>query len=204
MASVADRKITSEIFAYPTDTVWGVGGSIFSCDIISKISTIKGVDRGKPHSILFDSSIAVEQFFSLPAQLSSELLDRLFCLESTVGIPLEWAREIIPYEITAGSSWVAVRALSIAPVKDVILRANGPVITTSLNRTGEPPISNLDGAKKFIATCQTPITLVDDGQDYCSGHSSTIILLRREGGHQVVRGGRYAEKIIHFLEEVSF
>jgi L-threonylcarbamoyladenylate synthase len=204
MVVVVDAKISSEIFAYPTDTVWGMGGNIYSSEVVAAIRQVKGVNDSKPHSILFDSSKEIVQFFSLPAALSITLLERVLSLESTVGIPLEWARKEIPYEITAGSSWVAVRLLDTSPVREVVSKAMGPVITTSLNRTGEDPICSAKKAKEFISTSPRPITLVDDGQDYCSGHSSSIVLLRVGGGYSLVRNGRFAEQIVHLLEEIAF
>ena len=50
------------VFIYPTDTVWGIGGSIWSQDAYDKVCDIKGTGRGKPLSIIVSDEEMLNEF----------------------------------------------------------------------------------------------------------------------------------------------
>ena len=56
---------SNTIYVYPTDTVWGIGCSIYNQDGFEKIAKIKKTKADKPLSILFESRAEIELFFNL-------------------------------------------------------------------------------------------------------------------------------------------
>lgn len=68
----------------------------------------------------------------------------LFQMESTLAIPKQWAKRVIPEWIVYDSPLVAIRCLELEHITRLVEQAGGPISSTSLNHSGEPPITRLN------------------------------------------------------------
>lgn len=166
-----------KIVVYPTDTVWGIGCNINSLPGCHKVMAIKGSSFDKPVSILFSEIDSVYEYFNISSIFPKDWLRGFFRLETTLCV----SRDLIidkkvPQHIYQNSSLVAFRCLDSTPIRQMIGQVGGPVITTSLNFSGEQPILSYKDALNFCEKINERVEIYDcqDGSTL-SGHSSTIV-----------------------------
>lgn len=192
------------IFIYPTDTVWGIGASIYSENAKKRISEIKGSAENKPLSIMFTDVETVLKSFNLPKEFTREWLKTYFTLESTLGVPLKDAVIEIPAWVYGGSDIVSIRCLENSTLKEISSHLNAPFFTTSLNITGEAPIQAYGDALAFHKNIQGNPPFFFGNKDHdLSGRSSTIVFIRN-GKVEIIREGLKINEIKKHLELVGF
>jgi len=118
---IAAVLIGGGIVLLPTDTIYGLHGIPSSS---SRIRALKGRDEDKPFVTIASS---VEQVESLGIQMIDAL------------------RELWPASLTAilakDHSTIAIRVPDLAWLR-ALLERTGPLVSTSANRSGEPPITS--------------------------------------------------------------
>jgi L-threonylcarbamoyladenylate synthase len=191
------------VFIYPTDTVWGIGASIYSEDARNKISDIKGSAENKPLSIMFTDVNRLFESFNLPKEITLQWLKDFFKLESTFGIPLTLAKINIPAWVTKESEFVSVRCLELQTLKEIGDALHSPFFTTSLNLTGQAPITSYAEAMRFQKSHAPNIPLFGDATHNLSGQSSTIVFLK-DATFRIIRSGQKIEEIKKHLGLVGY
>lgn len=188
-------KLTKDsIVIYPTDTVWGIGGSIYSEDAYKKIAAIKKTAEDKPLSVMFTDIKTLYKSFNFPDFMDASWLRNYFKLESTLGLPRKIAKISIPSWVTGKSELVSVRCLEWDILKPIGAEFNGPFFTTSLNNTGEAPIVSYDEALSFQKNFAPEAFFFGERTHNLSGRSSTIVFFR--GSHfEIIREGIKVEEI---------
>lgn len=179
----------SDIFIYPTDTVWGIGGDIFDKKTYLEIAKIKGTDTSKPLSILFYSVEHLLEHFEIDKVFKKEWLEIFFSLEATLGVPLTLAKTEIPKHVSCGSSFVCLRVLKDEILREIIQKVGSPISTTSLNLTGQAPCIDENEAKKFHQQYAPDCKFLNLNSLKPSGHSSSILLMKENGEFQFLREG---------------
>ena len=187
-------KLTNEsVFIYPTDTVWGIGASIYSEAAYKKIAAIKKTTTDKPLSIMFTDINALYKSFNFPEHMSVSWLRNYFKLESSLGLPIRISKISIPSWVTAKSDIVSVRCLDLPVLKPISDALKGPFFSTSLNVTGEDPIINYADAKAFQQSHAKDAEFFGDSTHNLSGHSSTIVFFRGNSFEIIREGSKVAE-----------
>lgn len=193
-------KLTPEsVFIYPTDTVWGIGASIYSEAAYKKIAAIKKTTTDKPLSIMFTDINVLYKSFNFPTDISVSWLRNFFKLETSLGIPLKISKISIPSWVTAKSDMVSVRCMDMPVLKPISAALNGPFFSTSLNVTGENPIISYKDAKEFQQTHALDAEFFGDNTHNLSGHSSTIVFFRGNS-FEIIRAGSKMEEIKKHLK----
>lgn len=188
-------KLNNEsVFIYPTDTVWGIGASIYSQSAQKTIASIKKTSDDKPLSIMFTDVTVLYNSFNFPDVMTVSWLRNYFKLESTLAIPLKIAKFSIPSWITGKSELVSIRCLELPELKMISETLKAPFITTSLNLTGEPPIVNFQEARKFQISYAPDAEFFGDSSHNLSGRSSTIVFFRANH-FEIIREGLKVEEI---------
>jgi len=190
------------IFVYPTDTVWGIGASIYDEESNRVVRQLKNSADDKPLSVLFDGLERFRSYFSLPKQFEDGWLARFFSLETTVLLPLGYLNRDIPKFVLGQSRQVGCRVLMSAEIKRLVGLANAPITTTSLNLSGQPPILNIDDADIFVQK-YVPDALMIKSSYLMSGHASTIVSIGEDGEVAVVRNGSKVEEVLNVCRLLS-
>ncbi|BCE03228.1 L-threonylcarbamoyladenylate synthase [Marinicellulosiphila megalodicopiae] len=134
------------VFAYPTETVWGLGCSPFNYDAVMRILDIKQRNVDKGLILLVGQWEQLGQLFEqLPAQDKMRLNHPT--LEPTTYLIDH--HDLIPSWITGVFDTVAVRRSSNAWIKQVCAQLGHPIVSTSANVSGQDTVRN-----KFVATKQ--------------------------------------------------
>ncbi len=189
----------NEIVIYPTDTVWGIGASIYSKEAYDRICKVKNTDPTKPVSILFPNMEIFNEYVNLENKYSVEMLEKVFKLEATIGLAITSFKKEIPKHIYGESSFICIRVLDCDEINNVYEYLKAPFITTSLNISGNPPILSEKEAKDFHNIHIQDAEFFTQKSIKMSGNSSTIINLSGED-IVIIREGNNVEKIRTVLE----
>jgi L-threonylcarbamoyladenylate synthase len=155
--------ITSHgVIIYPTDTLYGIGGNFFSLPAMQKIDALKN-RSDMPYSIivpgldmLYDLVEYVPGVFTL---IYEKLLPGKFTFLFRV------SKSINP-ALVKGSNQIGIRIPNVPGILKLVEILNIPLISTSVNRSGEPPLNNPTAIIKKFSTVdpdRSPCLLLDAG-----------------------------------------
>lgn len=162
---IAQELRSGHVVLLPTDTIYGLHAVATDGAAVSRIGEIKGRDEAKPFIVLASS---VEQLRQVGVEADLNVLDALGSLwpaPLTAILPL---RE--PIAASRGASSLAVRIPDVAWLRH-LAETVGPLVSTSANRSGEPPV---DEPKQLAHDLQERIDAIVDGGPR-SGKPSAIL-----------------------------
>lgn len=146
LKEIADALNAGSVVLMPTDTIYGLHAVAANEEAVARIAEMKGRDETKPFIVLASS---VDQFPDLGITAPPEILNDL--------------ASIWPAPLTAilprGASTLAVRIPAVDWLRALIERT-GPLVSTSANRAGEPPV---DRPLALARDLQTRLDVVDGG-----------------------------------------
>jgi L-threonylcarbamoyladenylate synthase len=163
------------LIAFPTNSVYGLGGDPLNLEVINRIYDIKYRDRSKGLLLLVADTEEAEKIADFN-KTSYKLAEHFWPGQLTLILKRK-EPNIIPPEVTAFKNTIGIRV----PENEIILTILrklkskgyfGGIIGTSANYSGEPPsISGDEVVKKFL----TPIDLIIDGGKTKTKVSTTIL-----------------------------
>lgn len=170
-----ENIIEGKIIAFPTNSVYGIGGDPLNLDVVERIFEIKFRDRSKGFLLLvsdFEEASKIVEF----NEVAKKLADKYWPGQLTLILKRK-EPNIIPLEVSAHQDALGLRV----PENKIILKILrilkekgylGGIIGTSANYSGEPPsISGDEVVKKLLS----PIDLIIDGGKSKSKTPTTII-----------------------------
>ncbi|CAH2031793.1 L-threonylcarbamoyladenylate synthase [Trichlorobacter ammonificans] len=186
IAQVVSVLKAGGVIAYPTDTTYGIGCSIFSKKGLELIYQIKQRDRRKPFSFICADLSEVARFARLTNH-AFKIMKR--CLPGPYTFVLQASREV-PDLLTTRQKTVGVR-MPDHPICSALVRELGnPIVTTSANLSGEEPVGDpLEINRQF----GSQLNLVIDGGLLTTDVSSVVSLvgdrieILREGSGDLAR-----------------
>ncbi|HUW90333.1 MAG TPA: L-threonylcarbamoyladenylate synthase [Candidatus Nanopelagicaceae bacterium] len=170
-----ENIIEGKLIAFPTNSVYGLGGDPLNLEVINRIYDIKYRDRSKGLLLLVADTEEAEKVADFN-KISYRLAERFWPGQLTL-ILKKKELNIIPPEVTAFKNTIGIRVpeneIILTILKKLKLKGYfGGIIGTSANYSGEPPsISGDEVAKKFL----TPIDLILDGGKTQTKISTTIL-----------------------------
>ncbi len=164
-----DILLSGGLVAFPTETVYGLGGNALDAGAAAKIYQAKGRPSDNPLIVHIADWHSIERI-TIHRPEKAKLLSDTFW-PGPLTMILEKSGEV-PYETTGGLDTVAVRMPS-HPVAQALIKAGGGYVAApSANTSGRPSptsaahvLEDLDGA----------IDMIIDGGDVPIGLESTII-----------------------------
>ncbi len=170
-----ENIIEGKLIAFPTNSVYGLGGDPLNLEVISRIYDIKYRDRSKGLLLLvadIEEAKKIAEFNRTSIKLAESFWPGQLTLILKRKDP-----NIIPPEVTAFKNTIGIRVPENEIVLTILRKLKskgyfGGIIGTSANYSGEPPsISGDEVSKKFL----TPIDLILDGGKTKSQISTTIL-----------------------------
>ena len=159
------------LVAFPTETVYGLGGDATDASAAHKIYAAKGRPSDNP-LIIHIADPADAERYAVTDEIYYRLADAFMPGPLTVILP---KKDTVPHEVTGGLDTVAVRCPA-HPVARALIRAAGVAIAApSANLSGSP--SPTCGAH-VIADLSGRIDAIVDGGEAEIGLESTIIQMR--------------------------
>lgn len=179
------EKVVEEkaLIIYPTDTVYGIGGSMYSIEAIEKIYTAKEREFNSPLIALVSKTEMVQEIadFGKNKDKVESLMKNFWPGALTIILD---KKEIVPSRMVSGGSSVGVRMPNHPVAIDIIDACGGILPTTSANISGEPsPKDHINVSENF----RKRVEIIVEGGICPVGIESTIIDMRDEP--KILRAG---------------
>ena len=167
---VADSLRDGRVIAYPTDTTYGIGCSIFYKKSIERIYQMKQRDRRKPFSVICSSLSEISRYARV-SNSAFKIIKRY--LPGPYTFVFEATREV-PDLLLTRQKTVGIRMPDNRICSDLVTVLGNPIITTSANLSGEEP----EGDPRTIAeTFGSQLDFVIDGGILATDVSSVVSLI---------------------------
>lgn len=175
-----------QTIAYPTETSYGFGCDVTNHEAVHKIFQIKGREAGKPMLMVVANLEQIKPYIVWDERL--ELINKKYWPGPlTVVVPARLPIALA-HGIVSADGWIAFRVTSNAIAKELAETLGKPLVSTSANVAGEPPLySATDIVTKFSTQREQPDILIDAG-DLPKVLPSTIIKLA-PGRIEIIRQG---------------
>lgn len=186
-----------QVVAFPTETVYGLGGNAYDAQAVDKIYTAKGRPNDNPLIVHIASADHLLDVAREVPVLARKLADALMPGPLTIVLP---KKESIPSVVTGGLDTVGVRIPS-HPVARAFIEACGcPICAPSANTSGKPSPTL---AEHVFDDLNGKIPYILDGGACSVGIESTIIDFCMPKPRLLRRGGVALEQIMNVIGEVD-
>jgi len=188
-------KIIQEggVIIFPTDTVYGLGGDAFNPKVIEAIYQLKGRAPDKPLSLHLGSTAEIEKYCRDLTTKQKRAIEKLLPGPFTL---LLWASAKAPKVSVSKDGKLGVRVPKSGSFRIFYERARVPLVGTSVNLSGEPPLTDI---KEIIEKFSDKVDLIIATGERMSQQSSAVIDLT-EDPPTVLRGEMSARLLQRILE----
>ena len=188
------------VIAHPADTCYGLASDLLNQKALKKLQEIKGRDSDKPMSIML-SSIKKEEVcdYAVLDEFSAMVIEKLFPGPVTVLLP---KGPKIPKWFFPNSKLIGIRIPYDHIIEDLLIRFNGPLITTSANFSEEPPCCNSKGVVDIFKNKEFKPDFIFDNGTIQDCLPSTIILVENEK-IKIVREGPMSKSEIESILRIK-
>ena len=174
MQEAGDLIAKGELVAFPTETVYGLGGDALHPEAAKKIYEAKGRPSDNPLIIHIAEVSDLERVGKNVPEQAKKLAEAFWPGPLTM---IVWKKENVPFATTGGLNTVAVR-MPDHPVALELIRRSGKLIAApSANTSGRP--SPTEGSH-VMGDLEGRIAMVLDGGPVGIGIESTIIDLTEQ------------------------
>jgi L-threonylcarbamoyladenylate synthase len=157
------------IVAFPTDTVYGLGGDVFNVEAAERIYRAKQRQHKIPLPVLLADENGLAKVAAGVPEMARCLIKRFWPGGLTLVLP---KKDSLPDIITAGSDKVAVRVPDHPVPLSLIRRLDSPIIGTSANISGElNPLTAWEVEQQLGGK----VDMVIDGGRCPGGLESTVV-----------------------------
>jgi|GEM_PF-254230 len=150
------------IIIYPTDTLYGIGGNFFSLPAIEKIDTLKN-RRDMPYSVIVPGLDMLHDLVDNVPEVFEVIYEKL--LPGKFTFLFRVSKSIDP-ALVKGRDKIGIRIPNVPDMLKLVEILNVPLISTSVNRSGEPPLNDPEAIIEQFSTIDPdrgPSLLLDAG-----------------------------------------
>lgn len=185
----ADIIRAGGLVIFPTETVYGLGANGLDGEAVSRIFAAKGRPSDNPLILHVAKKSDVRRIWMRVPKLASQLMDTFWPGPLTL---IAERSDIIPDEVTAGLSTVAVRMPADKTARMLIQKAGVPIAAPSANLSGRPSPTT---ARHVLADMDGRVDLILDGGDCKYGVESTVLSLTA-GTPTILRPGAVTREML--------
>lgn len=167
---VAEILRNGGVIAYPTDTTYGIGCSIFNKKGLERIYEIKQREKKKPFSFICSTQSEVAKYAKV-SNYAFKLMKRY--LPGPYTFVME-ATGIVPDLLQTKQKTVGIRMPDNLICTALVAALGTPLVTTSANMSGEEPIGD---PREIFVSLNKKLDMVVDGGLLPPDVSSVISLL---------------------------
>ena len=199
----AEILMDGGLVAFPTETVYGVGACTRSKHGLERLRKLKDRPPDKPFALMVPSASAVHWLVPFLSPLPRRLMRKAWPGPLTIVVEVDNplycpAADVFGPEAVAplfySDNTIGLRCPDDPITQALLERVDGPVVSASANRIGEPPAHN---AAEVIASIGEDVEMVLDGGPAPYGVASTVVRIIGGGrGYTVLRPGLLDERTI--------
>lgn len=196
LCSSAEIIRNGGLVAFPTETVYGLGGSALDADAAKKIYSAKGRPSDNPLIIHISEPKDAEKY-CVTNDAYYKIANAFMPGPVTVILP---KKDIIPYSVTGGLDTVAVRCPENIVARTLIAEAGVPIAAPSANTSGRPSPTT---ARHVIEDMDSKIDAIIDGGSSSIGLESTIVMPKDDSVIVLRPGGITVEMLKKIFGKVE-
>lgn len=170
VAQVVEVLNKGGVVAYPTDTTYGIGCSIFNKRGIERIYSIKQREKKKPFSFICADLSDIARYAKV-SNYAFKIMKRL--LPGPYTFVLD-ATSVVPDLLMTKQKTVGIRIPANKICLAVVKQLGHPIVTTSANLSGEEPIGDPFQVESYLGKL---IDLTIDGGILSADVSSVVSLI---------------------------
>ncbi|MFB0516518.1 MAG: L-threonylcarbamoyladenylate synthase [Candidatus Neomarinimicrobiota bacterium] len=157
-----------ELVVYPTDTLYGLGTDAMNQAALERLAVVKG--RKGPFSVMVGQLEELEEYALVSPAITDKLLNMLPGPYTIILSPRHPEKLLQPVKGPGGK--VGFRLPGHPFVQAAFQGAQGLVITTSVNRTGQPPLQDPETIKDQL---EGQVDLLVDAGRLPASNGSTVV-----------------------------
>lgn len=196
LKNAAETLLSGGLVAFPTETVYGLGGDGTNPDAAKKIYEAKGRPSDNPLIIHIAHPSDAEEY-TYTNETYYRLAEKF--MPGPITVVLD-AKDTVPVETRGGLSTVAVRCPSHPVAHRLIELCGKPIAAPSANLSGSPSPTK---ASHVIDDMQGRADVIIDGGECEIGLESTIVKVESDGGMILLRPGRITVDELAFVAPVK-
>lgn len=200
LAQAGELLRQGRLVAFPTETVYGLGGNALDPDASRKIYAAKGRPSDNPLIVHISTPEEAEKY-CVTSTMYYKLAERYMPGPLTVILPKKQINgaPVIPDETSGGLDSVAVRCPADPIANALIKEAGVPIAAPSANKSGSPSPTT---AKHVLDDLNGRIDAVIDGGEAVFGLESTVIRLDGDTIYLLRPGAVTAEQLLEFTDDL--
>ncbi len=168
LTRAAEILASGGLVAFPTETVYGLGGNALNADAAAHIYEAKGRPSDNPLIVHIAKPSDAEKY-AYTNELYQKLADAFMPGPLTVVLP---KKDIVPLSVTGGLDSVGIRCPGHPAARELIRLAGVPIAAPSANRSGRPSPTT---AAHCVDDLDGRIDCIVDGGESEVGLESTIV-----------------------------
>ena len=169
LLEVAEIVMSGGVIGYPTDTLYGLGCSLFDVSAVEMVARLK---RRDPSLAVISLIPDATQVYGLASDVS-EVAERLIARYWPGPLSLIFrASPVIPKQVRGAGDTVALRVPRDTLCERLLDRIGGPVVSSSANLTGHRPAETADEVARIFGN---QLDLVVDGGPRRGNVPSTLV-----------------------------
>ncbi len=174
------------VIVYPTDTVYGFGASAFSKEAIAKIKNLKNRKSKIPFSICVPSK---EYLFE--KVILSDTIKKIVnnFLPGAITLILPTQKDVLPKCLYSENIYIGYRIPDHAFCMKLMKKYDKPIISTSINLSGETPITNIFKIVKIFSKKVNIYIKDDELEQKKAPNISTIVKVSENNKLSLIRKG---------------
>ncbi len=188
----------NEVVAFPTETVYGLGGNALSKEAIAKIYKAKGRPSDNPLIVHIAELSDLENLVEEIPQIARVLMDKFWPGPLTL-IFKKSSR--VPFEVTGGLDTVAIRMPSHDIARKLIKLSGVPVAAPSANISGKPSPTSFE---HVINDLSGRVSAIVCGSVSRVGLESTVLDISGESPMILRPGGVTIEMLREVIDNVTY
>jgi L-threonylcarbamoyladenylate synthase len=169
LLAAAETVLRGGVIAFPTDTLYGLGCSLFDVSAVEMIARLK---RRDPSLAVISLIPEPRQVYGL-AQDVSPVAERLIAKFWPGPLSLILlAAPIVPARVRGAGGTVALRCPQDFLCQQLLARIGGPVVSSSANLSGQPPAETAEDVRRIFGN---QLDLILDGGPRSGRIPSTLV-----------------------------
>ena len=181
-----------DLLAFPTETVYGLGGNAYSDEVVARIFQCKNRSPFNPVSVCYPSFRSASRDVEINSK--AELLAKEFLPGALTIVLKKKADSKISWMCSAGGNTIGIRIPNNPIALDLLKKLDFPLAAPSANTSSELSTTTAKSVCESLKSCEDLVVL--DGGLCNLGIESTIIDLSIEDQPKILRKGAISQEEI--------
>ena len=182
---ILDYLKKGEVVVMPTDTIDGLSVRADDEKGVEKIYSIKKRDKNKPLLVLVSSMTMLKKYCYLNKMQEKKIKE--ICQDDRPSSVILKHKNILASNITPNTPYLAVRLPKSVFLRKIIRALDVPIVSTSVNISGQRNISGREACDKFISGPKPAAVVLSEENNNVDQIASRLLSLDEQANIKILR-----------------